>query len=110
MVERAFIFLVVTLMPWVAVFLAWKVSIKWGAAVFSVSMAASFVFGYLLHFVLNSPDLYSNVSGEHSVIFLHTALYLALVEFAGFAGGLYVFCRPKLTNAALLRMSAQRNT
>lgn len=85
-----FILTVITIAPWVGTYLAWKGSLKIGAALFSASMAASFVFGFVLHFVLESPDLYSNVVPEHRGLFLNSALGLALVEFAGFVLGAYL--------------------
>ena len=56
-------------------------------------MYASFVFGYLLHFVIDSPDLHSNVVGDGAGVFFHTALNLALIEFVGFAFGLVAAVR-----------------
>ena len=49
-------------------------------------MVASFAFGYLLHFVIDTPDLHSNVVGAG--VFFHSALSLALIELVGFAYGL----------------------
>ena len=56
-------------------------------------MLASFAFGYLFHFVVDTADLHSNVVGEHSGLFFHSALSLALIEFAGFVYGLSVAVR-----------------
>ena len=56
-------------------------------------MVAAFIFGYLLHFVIDSPDLHSNVIGEHKSVFFNSALNLALIEFVGFVFGAYVFAR-----------------
>ncbi len=36
----------------------------------------------------DSPDLHSNVVGEHAGVFFHSALSLALIELVGFAYGL----------------------
>ena len=36
----------------------------------------------------DSPDLHSNVIGEHAGVFFHSALSLALIEVVGFAYGL----------------------
>lgn len=91
--ELLFIIIVVTVMPWVAIVVAWKFSIRKGAAIFSLSMAASFLFGYFLHFVVDGPDLHSNVIHHHNSIFFHSAMLLALLEFAAFIFGLYVFLR-----------------
>ena len=53
-----------------------------------LAVVASFAFGYLLHFVIDTPDLHSNVVGEHAGVFFHSALSLALIELVGFAYGL----------------------
>ena len=45
------------------------------------------------HFVIESPDLHLNVTGEHAGIFFHSALILAAVEFGGFVIGIYIFAR-----------------
>ena len=65
------------------------------AVLFSASMLASLVFGLVLHFALESPDLYSNVALEHGALFLHSAMGLALVEFVGFVLGAHVAIRSR---------------
>ena len=87
-VQQVYIAVVVTLLPLAAVWLAFRRSLRLGAVLFAASMYASFVFGYLLHFVIDSPDLHSNVVGDSAGVFFHTALNLALIEFVGFAFGL----------------------
>ena len=91
--QLVYIVVVVTLMPLVAVWLAFRRSVRLGAALFAASMYASFVFGYLLHFVIDTPDLHSNVVGDGADVFFHTALSLALIEFVGFAVGLIAVVR-----------------
>ena len=90
-----FIVLVVTIAPWAATLLAWKRNRTIGAVVFSVSMVASLVFGLLLHFAVESPDLYSNVAPTYETVFLHSAMALALVEFVGFVLGAHVAIRSR---------------
>ena len=85
--QQAFIVVVVTLGPLAAVLVAWRRNLRLGAGLFATSMVASFAFGYLLHFVIDTPDLHSNV-GEHAGVFFHSALSLAVIEFGGFAYGL----------------------
>ncbi len=92
-----FIMLVVTITPWAAIWLAWKRNLTIGAALFSVSMAASLVFGIVLHFAVESPDLYSNVVLEHRMLFGLSALGLALVEFIGLVIGTRVVARRQYT-------------
>ena len=91
--EVVFIVIVVTLAPWAAIWLAWRRNLMVGAVLFSVSMLASLVFGLVLHFALESPDLYSNVGPEHGTVFLHSAMGLALLEFVGFVLGAHVAIR-----------------
>ena len=93
--EIAFIVLVVTIAPWATICLAWKTTLEAGAALFSLSMAASLAFGLVLHFGIDGPDLHSNVAPEHGALFLHSALALALVEFAGFAFGAHLAMRSR---------------
>ena len=90
-----FIVLVVTIAPWAAIWLAWKRNLTIGAVIFSVSMVASLVFGLVLHFAVESPDLYSNVAPVHRTLFLHSAMALALVEFVGFVLGAHVAIRSR---------------
>ena len=91
--QQAFIVVVVTLGPLVAVLVAWRRTLRLGAGLFAASMVAAFLFGYLLHFVIDSPDLHSNVAGDHEAVFFHSALSLALIEFVGFAYGLVAALR-----------------
>lgn len=91
--QLIFVLLVVTIAPLVAVYIAWKGNIRKGAGLFALSMVAAFLFGYFLHFVIDSPDSHSNVIGEHKNLFFHSALNLALFEFVGFVFGAYVFTR-----------------
>ncbi|MDE0652363.1 MAG: hypothetical protein OXI26_01760 [bacterium] len=74
---------VMTVLPILAVAMAFHKSPRLGAGLFAVAMAASFGFGYLLHFVLGSPELHSNVAAEHRDLFFHSAQGLAHVEVAG---------------------------
>ena len=79
--QFAFIIAVVTLLPLLAVAVAFQRDVRSGAELFAASMLASFAFGYLFHFVVDTADLHSNVVGEHSGLFFHSALSLALIEF-----------------------------
>ena len=88
--QSLFIIAIVTVAPWVAVFVAWKGNLRVGSLIFSVSMGAAFLFGFLLHFVIDSPDLHTNVPAAHRSVFLHSAWALALVEFIGFVVGALV--------------------
>ena len=91
--QLLFIILVVTVAPWVAVYLAWTREMWIGASLFSISMGAAFLFGFLLHFVIDSPDLHVNVPVAYRSVFLHSAWALAIVEFVGFVVGALVGVR-----------------
>ena len=93
--EVLFIVLVVAIAPWATIWVAWKRNLTIGAVVFSAAMLASLVFGLVLHFASESPDLYSNVVPEHRTMFLHSAMGLALVEFVGFVLGAHVAIRSR---------------
>ena len=86
-----FVLLVVTIAPWAAIYLAWRRTVKLGAALFSFSMAASLAFGLILHFAIDGPDLHSNVAPEHGTGFLYSALGLAAVEITGFVLGVQIW-------------------
>ena len=91
--QQLFIVAVVTVAPFGAVYVHWELDRQRGAGLFAVSMGAAFLFGYLLHFVIDSPDLHANVTGEHSALFFHSALGLALTEFVGCFFGAYFAAR-----------------
>ena len=91
--QQVFIVVVVTIGPLAATLIALRRNLRLGAALFAASMVASLAFGYLLHFVIDTPDLHTNVVGEHAGIFFHSALSLALIEFLGFAYGVTVAVR-----------------
>jgi len=91
--QLLFILLVVTIAPWVAVYLAFRASLRTASAMFALTMAASFLFGFLLHFVIEGPDLYSNVTAVHQGLFLQSAVGLALAEFSGVVMGTYIWFR-----------------
>ena len=91
--QQLFILLVVTVMPWAAIAAGWKWGMGKGAGLFALSMASSFLFGYIFHFVVDSPDLHTNVASDHRSMFFHSAVGLALLEFSGFVLGLFVLIR-----------------
>ena len=64
LLQLIFVVLIVSILPWLAIVVAWKRNVTIGASLFALSMAASFLFGYIGYFVLDSPDLHSNVVGE----------------------------------------------
>ncbi len=91
--QLIFILLVVTIAPLAAAYISWTGNTRNGAGLLAASMVAVFFFGYFFHFVIESPDLHSNVTGEHADIFFHSALIIAIVQFGGFVIGIYIFAR-----------------
>jgi len=89
--QLVFILIVVTVAPLAAAYISWTGNIRTGAGLLAVSMVVAFFFGYFFHFVIKSPDLHSNITGEHAGIFFHSALILAIVEFGGFVIGTFIF-------------------
>ena len=85
--QLALIVGVMTVLPVLAVAIAFHSNLRLGAGLFAVAMAASFAFGYLMHFVVDTPELHSNVPAEHRDLFFHSALGLAHVEVAGLMYG-----------------------
>ena len=95
LLQVLFIVLVVTIAPWAAIWVAWTTNLTIGAIVFSVAMLASLVFGLVLHFAVESADLYLNVVPEHRTLFLHSAMGLAQLGFVGFVLGAHVAIRSR---------------
>ena len=87
------IVVIVTVSPWAAIYVAWKRSLRAGSLIFALSMGAAFLFGFLLHFVIDGPDLHTNVATAHRGVFLHSAWALALVELAGMVVGALIGAR-----------------
>jgi hypothetical protein len=92
--QLVFILPVITIAPLFAVYIAWEINLRKGAALFALSMLAAFLFGYSLHFVIDSPDFHSNVIGEYASVFFYSALNLAILEFVGFVFGAYIWLVP----------------
>ena len=82
-------------MPWAAIVVGWKWGMGKGASLYALSMALSFLFGYIFHFVVDGPDLHANIALEYRSMFLHSAAGLALTEFSGFVLGLFVMLRSR---------------
>ena len=53
-------------------------------------MLGALIFGLTFHFVLDTPDLYSNVQGTGARTFFVSAGLLATAEFIGFVWGAIV--------------------
>ena len=87
--QNIFIVTVIFASPILAVMLLVRSRILSGCTIFTLSMLGSFVFGIVFHFILDTPDLCSNVRGIGSQLFFVSAILLATVEFIGFVWGVY---------------------
>jgi hypothetical protein len=82
-ISNIFIFTVIIAAPLVGLGILWFLSIEGGAWLLAISLAASFVFGVVNHFVLDSPDHIAHIVAQWSLVFGATALLLALTEAFG---------------------------
>ena len=87
--QRMFIVAVVFVSPLLAVILLARGRMRSGIAILTLSMLGALLFGALVHFVLDTPDLCSNVRGVGAQPFCVSAVLLAVVELIGFAWGSY---------------------
>jgi len=84
-----FVFTVILAGPLVGLALAWPAE-RLGTWIVALSMAASFVFGTVNHFIRTSPDHVSQVSAAWRPAFTMTAALLAVTELLGFGLALRV--------------------
>ena len=78
-----FIFIVIVATPLVGAAVLWFFSVEGGAWLLAISLAASFVFGVVNHFVLDSPDHVAHIAAQWKFVFGATAVLLALTEALG---------------------------
>jgi hypothetical protein len=79
---NVFVLAVILAGPWIGLILMWRAP-RAGAWVIALTMASSFVFGIINHFVLDSPDHFLHVSPEWRFLFASTAVLLAVTEALG---------------------------
>ena len=79
-----FVFIVILAGPLIGLVLLWPAE-RFGTWVIAITMAASFVFGVVNHFVLAGPDHVAYVDGRWRPLFATTAVLLAATEAFGFA-------------------------
>jgi len=79
-----FVYVVILAGPLAGLVLTWPVP-RVGAALVAMTMAGAFVFGFLNHFVFDSPDHFAHVDLQWRSVFATTAVLLALTEALGFA-------------------------
>ena len=78
-----FVFAVIVAGPLVGVALMWWVE-RVGGWIVALTMAGSFIFGFLNHFVFASPDHVAHVATPWRPLFATTAVLLAVTEALGF--------------------------
>ena len=81
--SNIFIFTVIVAAPLVGAAVLWFFSVEGGAWLLAISLAASFVFGVVNHFVLDSPDHVAHIAAQWKLVFGATAVLLALTEALG---------------------------
>ena len=77
-----FVFIVILAGPVVGLALTWRAD-RIGSWIVAITMAASFAFGVVNHFILASPDHVAHVAGQWRPLFATTAVLLALTEALG---------------------------
>jgi hypothetical protein len=77
-----FVLIVIFIGPLVGLGLMWR-SLRIGGWIVATTMAASFVFGFVNHFVFASPDHVSAIVPEWQLLFATTASLLAFTEATG---------------------------
>ena len=79
---NVFVFTVIVAGPLIGLGVMWF-SQRIGAWLIALTMAASFVFGFVNHFVFASPDHIAHVAAQWRPLFAATAVLLALTEALG---------------------------
>ena len=74
-----FVFIVILTAPIVGVLLMSRAQ-RLGAWVIAIAMTGSFIFGFLNHFILESPDHVARVASAWQPLFATTAVLLAATE------------------------------
>jgi hypothetical protein len=78
-----FVYTVILAGPLVGLVVTWPAE-RIGAWLVAMTMAGSFVFGLVNHFVFDSPDHVAHVARQWRALFATTAVLLALTEAIGF--------------------------
>ena len=84
------VLLIFVLAPIVTLFFLWTNRLRWGFLLLLLTMAASFVFASVNHFVLITEDhVFHAPRGELRWLFQATAYVMAVLEIIGMAIGLW---------------------
>lgn len=89
MAQNLFIYPVILIGPFAAAALIWRGRVRAGYLTLALSMAGSFFFGLVWHFIIDSPDHVSHVhGGVGGPVFFWSSVALAIIEAASAALGL----------------------
>jgi hypothetical protein len=78
-----FIVAVIVVAPLLGAVLLWFFSTQAGAWLLALSLGASFIFGVVNHFILESPDHVARIANDWKGLFTATAVLVALTEALG---------------------------
>jgi hypothetical protein len=78
-----FIIAAIVVAPLLGAVVLWFFSTQAGAWLLALSLGASFMFGVVNHFVLESPDHVARIASDWKGLFTVTAVLLALTEALG---------------------------
>jgi Na+/proline symporter len=93
-IQQAFVVVVITIAPFVALVLYWTRYARQGALLLAISMVAGMLFGIYYHFVEVSPDHVSHLpAGDGRPLFVWTAILLIPCELAAGAFGFWSWRR-----------------
>jgi len=88
---QTYVLVVIFLAPLLACTLLYSRWQRSGALLTALSLAGSFVFGLIYHFLLPGNDNVAEVHGEWHMLFMWTAVLIAILEFAGAAVGFWLY-------------------
>jgi len=91
--QWAFILIVASTAPVVALGLLWTGRELIGLPLLVVSMVGGFVFGVYFHFLVPNPDNVGHVHGPWALEFEVTAVLIAVTSFAGAIFGIWLWLR-----------------
>jgi hypothetical protein len=81
-VGNLFVFIVILIGPLVGLVVTWPAR-RIGSWIVAITMAGSFVFGLVNHFLLSGDDHVSHVDPRWRTLFAATAMILAVIELLG---------------------------
>jgi hypothetical protein len=81
-VASLFVFVVILAGPVLGLAVSWRAE-RLGSLIVALTMAGSLVFGFVNHFLVDSPDHVSHVEAQWRMIFGTTAVLLTISEMLG---------------------------